>query len=103
MVVPMLNKRKSLRRKMVLPVKILVDKVTHLAHTLDITSTGARLVAYQTPLQPRMIISLQHGAKRAKFRVEWIKQLAPNAIQAGVELVEPHSHFWGLTCPAMST
>jgi hypothetical protein len=96
MVVPMLNKRKSLRRKMVLPVKILVDKVTHLAHTIDITSTGARLVAYQTPLQPRMIISLQHGAKRAKFRVKWIKQLAPNALQAGIELVEPYSNFWGV-------
>ena len=92
----MLNKRKSLRRKMVLPVKISVDKVTHLAHTIDITSTGARLVAYQTPLRPRMIISLQRGAKRAKFRVEWIKQLAPNALQAGIELVEPRNHFWGV-------
>jgi hypothetical protein len=81
---------------MVLPVKVSVDKVTHLAHTIDITSTGARLVAYQTPLQPRMIISLQHGAKRAKFRVEWIKQLAPNELQAGIELVEPHSQFWGV-------
>lgn len=81
---------------MVLPVKISVDKVTHLAHTIDITSTGARLVAYQTPLQPRMIISLQCGGKTAKFRVEWIKQLAPNALQAGIELVEPRSHFWGV-------
>ena len=37
----MLNKRKSPRRKMVLPVKISVGKVTHLAHTVDITTTGA--------------------------------------------------------------
>jgi hypothetical protein len=92
----MLNKRKLLRRKMVLPVKVSVDKVTHLAHTLDITSTGARLVAYQTPLQSGMIIGLQRGAKKAKFRVEWIKQLAPNELQAGIELLKPQSNFWGV-------
>ena len=95
-VAPLLNKRKSPRRKMVLPVKVSVDKVTHLAHTIDITSTGARLVAYQTPLQPGMIISLQRRGKRAEFRVEWIKQLAPNELQAGIELLEAQNNFWGV-------
>ena len=89
----MLHKRKSLRRKMVLPVKVSVDKVTHLAHTVDITSTGARLVAYQTPLQSGMIIGLQRGPKKAEFRVEWIKQLAPNELQAGIELLKPQNNF----------
>jgi hypothetical protein len=51
----MLNKRKSPRRKMVLPIKVSIDKVTHLAHTVDITPSGARIVAYRTPLQPGMI------------------------------------------------
>jgi hypothetical protein len=81
---------------MVLPVKVSVDKVTHLAHTIDITSTGARLVAYQTPLHPGMIISLQRRGKRAEFRVEWIKQLAPNELQAGIELLEAQNNFWGV-------
>jgi hypothetical protein len=96
MVAPMLNKRKLLRRKMVLPVKVSVDKVTHLAHTVDITSTGARLVAYRAPLQSGTIIGLQRGSKKAQFRVEWVKPLSPNELQAGIELLEPQNNFWGV-------
>jgi len=96
MVAPMLNKRKLLRRKMVLPVKVSVDKVTHLAHTVDITSTGARLVAYRAPLQSGTIIGLQRGSKKAQFRVEWVKPLSSNELQAGIELLEPQNNFWGV-------
>ena len=94
----MLNKRKSARRKMVLPVKISVDKVTHLAHTVDITTTGARLGALRTQLQPGMIITLRRGLKKAEFRVQWIRQLSPNELQAGIESVEPQkqNNFWGV-------
>jgi hypothetical protein len=92
----MLNKRKSPRRTMVLPVKVSVDKVTHLAHTVDITPRGARLGALRTQLKPGMIITLQRGAKKAEFRVEWIKQLAPNELQAGIESLEPQNSFWGV-------
>jgi PilZ domain-containing protein len=94
--VPMLNKRKSPRRKMVLPVKISVDKVTHLAHTVDITTTGARLGALRTQLQPGMIVSLQRGSNKAEFRVQWVRQLGRNEVQAGVESLEPQNNFWGI-------
>ena len=93
---PMLEKRQSPRRKMVLPVKVSIDRVTHLAHTVDITNTGARLGALRTQLQPGMIISLQRGSHKAKFRVAWIRQLAPNEVQAGVECLEPQNNFWGV-------
>jgi len=43
-----------------------------------------------------MIITLQRGAKKAEFRVEWIKQLAPNELQAGIESLEPQNSFWGV-------
>ena len=92
----MLNKRKSPRKRMVLPVKISVDKVTHLAHTVDITTSGARLGALRTQLQPGMIVSLQRGSKKAEFRVLWVRQLAPNEVQAGVESLQPQNNFWGL-------
>src|SRR3984893_10366587 len=93
----MLNKRKSPRRKMVLPVKVSIDKVTHLAHTIDITHTGARLGALRTQLQPGMIISLQRaGSKKAKFRIAWTRQVAPNELQAGVESLELQNNFWGV-------
>jgi hypothetical protein len=92
----MLNKRKSPRRKMVLPVKVSVDKVTGLAHTVDITPSGARLGALRTQLQPGTVITLQRGAKKTEFRVEWIKQLASNELQAGIEALQPQNNFWGV-------
>jgi hypothetical protein len=91
-----LNRRKLTRKKMVLPVKVSIDKVNGVAHTLDITPLGARLGALRTQLQPGMIISLQRGAKKAEFRVEWIKQLAPNELQAGIKALEPQNSFWGV-------
>jgi hypothetical protein len=81
---------------MVLPVKVSIDKVTHLAHTLDISPTGARLGALRTQLQPGMIISLQRGLTKAEFRVQWIRQLGPDQQQAGVESLEPQNNFWGV-------
>jgi hypothetical protein len=92
----MLDKRKSPRRKMVLPVKVSIDSVTHLAHTIDITQNGARLGALRTELQPGAIVVLQRGSKRAKFQIAWSKQLAPNELQAGIECLQPLSNFWGV-------
>jgi hypothetical protein len=92
----MLEKRKSSRRKMVLPVKVSIDKGTHLAHTIDITHTGARIGGLRTELQPGMIISLQRGSNKAKFRIAWIRQVAPNELQAGVESLEMQNNFWGV-------
>jgi hypothetical protein len=96
----MLDKRKSQRRKMVLPVKVVIDQVTHLAHTVDITESGARLGALRTQLQPGMIISLQRGSQKAKFQIAWIRQLAPNELQAGIESLQPQNSFWGVDLSA---
>ena len=81
---------------MVLPVKVSIDKVTHLAHTVDITNTGARLGALRTQLEPGMIISLQRGSQKAKFQIAWIRQLGPNELQAGIESLQPQNNFWGV-------
>ena len=92
----MLERRKSSRRKMVLPVKVSTDKVTLLAYTVDITDIGARLGGLRTQLQLGMIVSLQRGSHKAKFRVVWVRELAANELQAGVECLEPGSNFWGV-------
>lgn len=92
----MLDKRKSPRKKMVLPVKVSIDAVTHLAHTIDITQTGARLGALRTELRPGTIVVLQRGSQRAKFQIAWSKQLAPNELQAGIECLQPQGNFWGV-------
>lgn len=98
----MLEKRKSSRRKMVLPVKVLIDQVTHLAHTVDITDSGARLGALRMQLQPGTIISLQRGSQRAKFQIAWVRQLAPTELQAGIESLQPQNSFWGVDLSARS-
>lgn len=93
---PMLDKRKSPRTKMVLPVKLSINQATHLVHTIDITDSGARLGGLRTQLQPGMIVSLQRGSQRAKFQITWIRQLAPNELQAGIESLQPQTSFWGV-------
>jgi hypothetical protein len=92
----MLENRKSLRRKMVLPVKVLIDQDTHLAHTLDITPGGARLGALRQQLKVGTIVILQRGSKRAKFRIAWVRRLAPTEVHAGVEALDPPDEFWGV-------
>ena len=92
----MLEKRKVPRKKMVLPVKVSTDTVTLLAYTVDITDGGARLGGLRGELQLGMIVSLQRGSHKAKFRVAWVQDLAPNELRAGVECLEPHSNFWGV-------
>jgi hypothetical protein len=36
------------------------------------------------------------GRKKPSFEFEWIKQLAPNELQAGIESLEPQNSFWGV-------
>ena len=81
---------------MVLPVKVSTDKFTLLAYTVDITDGGARLGGLLTDLQLGMLVSLQRGSHKAKFRVAWIQELAPNELRDGLECLEPHSNFWGV-------
>jgi PilZ domain len=93
----MLENRKSPRTKMVLPVKVCIDKDTHLAHTIDITPTGARLGALRQQLQVGTIVTLQRGSKKAKFRIAWVRQLAATEVHAGIEALEPQEEFWGVS------
>jgi hypothetical protein len=91
------EKRKTLRKKMVLPVRFSGAKDSLLAHTLDITPTGARIGAIRERLKPGTIVDLQRGQKKAKFRIVWVRQVAPNEMQAGVEAMESQANFWGLS------
>ena len=93
----MVEKRKIARQKMVLPVKFSVAKESLLALTLDITRFGARLGALRAKLQPGTIVDLQRGQKKARFRIIWVRQLAPNEMQAGVESVDLQENFWGVS------
>lgn len=92
----MAEQRKTKRTKMVLPVKVSIGGVTHLAHTFDLTYVGARLGGLRAELKTGQIISLQRGSKKANFKVVWVQQLSPSEVQAGVQAVEKQNNFWGV-------
>ena len=81
---------------MVLPVKLSVSGASHLAHTCDLTSLGARLGGLHTELKMGEIVSLQRGPKKADFKVVWIQQLGSNEIHVGLQAVAKQNNFWGV-------
>ncbi|HXY15119.1 MAG TPA: PilZ domain-containing protein [Terriglobales bacterium] len=95
-----MERRKSKRTKVVLPVKVTVSGTSQLAHTCDLTYTGARLGGLHTELKKGEIVSLQRGSKKANFKVIWLQHLGPNEIQVGLQAVQRQSNlFWGVDLP----
>jgi hypothetical protein len=72
------ERRTQPRRKTVLPVKVSVGEATQLAHTVDITYTGARLGGLRTALHPGETVILQRGSQKARCRVAWVRQVGPS-------------------------
>ena len=95
----MREKRQGKRAKTVLPLRVWLGRSNgdfHLVHTLDISEEGARVGGVHIELQPGQIITIERGRKKAKFRVQWTKQLRPNEIRAGIESLEPGKNVWEL-------
>jgi PilZ domain-containing protein len=90
------ERRSQPRKKMVLPVKLSVGDASHMAHTMDITCSGARLGGLRAQLKTGDTVTLQRGSQKARFRIIWIQQLGPNEIQAGVECLERQNSFLGV-------
>ena len=59
------------------------------AHTLDISSMGARLEGLSHPVAPGTVLGVQHGVAAARFRVLWVgEQGSARAGQIGIRCVE---------------
>jgi PilZ domain len=95
-----IGKRRQKRIKMVLPVKVqwrdkANNAVNELAHTLDITPSGARLGAIRQELKTGDKVTLQYRQRKLQFRVVWVMPLAgTREYQVGLESVCNDS--WGL-------
>jgi len=85
---------------MVLPVKVWwrdgSDKtINELAHTLDITPTGARLGAIRHELKAGDKLMLQYKQRKIQFRVVWVTPLeGTREYQVGLESLG--NEGWGL-------
>lgn len=97
-----MNKRAKERVKAVLPVKVWGNDTagapyTAVAHTLDITQTGARLGSVRRMFNIGDRLTLQYRQRKADFRVIWTKQLqGSNEFQIGLETITHENDPWGL-------
>jgi hypothetical protein len=90
-----MNKRLHARLKGVLPVKLsgrTSDGIVfeEIAHTLDITPTGARLGAVRRLLRVQDRLTLRYRQRKTEFRVVWIWSLKNTGeSQVGLQTVAP--------------
>ncbi len=95
-------KRTQRRRKAILPLKVLVnvaDKI-HLAHTLDISASGARVVLADR-LAPRTAVTVENKHRRTRGIVVWCRPLHESKYdhEIGIRLENAGSTFWGINLP----
>ena len=81
---------------MILPVKVLIGDANHLAHTVDISHSGARIGGLRAQLQLGMIVELQRGPRKGRFFIRWIQELSPTEVRIGLESQDPQDKFWGV-------
>jgi hypothetical protein len=67
-----------------------------LVHTLDISSSGAKVGALRSRIQPGSILILQRSHSRVRCLVIWSREIAPREIQIGVKFLGQDAHVWGL-------
>jgi hypothetical protein len=96
-----MDKRRHKRVKMVLPLKVWSKDVSNksfneLAHTLDITPSGARLGAIRHLLKAGETVTIQYRQRRFPCRVVWVRLLEGTAeYQIGIEAIGG-GETWGI-------
>lgn len=94
-----LEKRTVKRTKMVLGLRLCSPNLCSrnlVVHTLDISSSGARVGALREWIAPGTVLAIQYKHLRAHCRVMWSRTLRSGETHIGVELERRNAHFWGL-------
>jgi hypothetical protein len=96
------NRRRQDRTQAVLPVRVRGTDASGisfeaLAHTLDITSTGARLGAIRHELKVLDTLVVLYRQRRIEFTVVWWKLLGHCEYQVGLQAMAQQSDPWGLS------
>jgi hypothetical protein len=94
-----LEKRTVKRTKMVVGLRVPKPQphaTDLLVHTLDISSSGAKVGALREWIQPGSVLLIQRGHTRARCRVMWSRKIGPQEIQIGIEFLGRDPGFWGL-------
>jgi hypothetical protein len=94
-----LDKRNTKRTKMVVGLRVPQQRsaiADLLLHTLDISSSGAKIGALREWMEPGSALIVQRKHTRARCLVMWSRKVAPGEVQIGIRFLERDSHFWGL-------
>lgn len=90
-----MSKRNQRRVRAVLPLKITVcaDGQRYLAHSIDISASGARMIA-SVGFDSGTEMSLEYRHRRCKAVAVWSRQIARNEYQVGLRLLNREQAFW---------
>ena len=97
------KKPRTSRTKAVLPVRVKGkdssgEAFEELAHTLDVTSTGARLGSVRHELAPQDEVTVFFRQRKLQFRVVWTKKMkGTSEFQVGLQALTEEKEAWGLT------
>jgi len=76
----------------------------HIARTVAVSAKGAQLAAVPCSMEPGAVIGVQHGDKKARFRVVWIGQNnTPEQGQIGIASLDPDKCIWADALQETST
>jgi len=67
-----------------------------IAHTLDITATGARVAAIHHQLRIADRVTVIYRQRRTAFSVVWAKAIDKHEFQVGLQTVNQENESWGL-------
>jgi len=94
-----LDKRNIRRTKMVVGLRVPQQRsavADLLVHTLDISSSGAKIGAFRDLMEPGSALIVQRKHTRARCLVMWSRKVSPGEIQIGIKFLQRDPHFWGL-------
>jgi hypothetical protein len=93
------RKRKQRRQRAILPLKVFVGvgNNTYLAHTLDISASGARLVL-PVRIAPGTAVSIEFRHRRTTGTAIWCTGLRESKYDhvLGIHLPNAGTSFWGI-------
>ena len=73
------------------------------AYTMDVTRNGARLRDIFCLAKTGEVVRIQHGLKKANFRITWIGHPGSAADgQVGIHSIDPDKYIWGIPLPKAS-
>jgi len=95
------TKRQQNRVRVVFPIKVRStdtagNYVEEIAHTLDITASGARLAAVRHELKLSSEVTVVYRQRKMTFLVVWVRLISRHEYQVGLRTIRDEHQAWGM-------